>query len=79
MLLEHRARHADQIVHDRNHDFGLNVQAARDQQIVGTMHGTGKAVFDRRKNVVRKAFVECSSTEPQTWGEEQVEYPRPEA
>jgi hypothetical protein len=35
--LECRARNADQIVRNRNDDFGLDVQPARNQQIIRAM------------------------------------------
>ena len=53
------AGNADQEVRDGNYDFGLNMQAARNQQIVGTMHRPSQAVFDRRENVVRYAILEA--------------------
>src|SRR6202035_5197300 len=47
-----RARNSDQVMHDRNDDFALNVQSARDQKIVGTMNRSAQAVLNRRENII---------------------------
>src|SRR5258705_11048284 len=50
-----RPWHSNEIVHNRNHNLGLNVQTACNQQVIRTVYGPGQAVLNRRKNNIRKS------------------------
>src|SRR6202035_5320044 len=50
--LKRRARNSDQIMHNRNDDFGLDVQSAGNQQVVGAVNGSCQTIFNRSENII---------------------------